>query len=729
MKVQDNLENYEIPYKYRLTIEEEEELAKDVAEIIPELEKRRTSKVQTRKYFKQHLRYTSNVRAKNMAEGKDEAKYEEDEDYTPLEGEYTWASDLLQPVLLDVLSVERFKYGYIVNLLENDILSRGTLRYKNAWTVSGNLVQFSNEFDIDAIREEVAKIEDIRKRIVYLQTKKADLQVTDLLTISEKQDWGPEYDDKIDALIALEEKRLELYPSGYERTAPAPVTVPAKSESRDLFKIVYDYCDKDDQVSDKAYTLLLKAVNIENSTVDRSVVEEMFTFVDNCFAHFLDSCELLTHDKIGDIFTFTDHWYEHFKEAIDDANTRCQQSIKVSVQKKQTSQKREVLNKIALTYANFIIEKAVTVVSGFKANILYNHRYETEVYYNIYDDPLEAYFAERDRLEGKFGAGQERDIYFDMNTNIDAFYDKATRLIHDGLIEATLSPDTFEEDDETSQYKDKVRALIEQGLPFYVEFMKLTHSLNSEAYHEASSWIETTRYCLGSVILAAELWTACDEKRSALVNYSLFQQFNIEFLPKLLDENLLKYKSDTGDYDIDDKLNDLGERDADEWDYAVPAFDNEVLTDTFITKAEIDDAIRNDPSRLFSINNILTGEEAEAYLEKLDSEENDKKVSASQDDTIHILLSGKEDDVKTYITEHLDKSNPTKSICLLIAARDLGITGKLTYSVAIRMFGKFASRSTFNTYYNGGRGVDLSVVSTYKTALTQLFLTSKSGPE
>ena len=223
MKVQDNLENYEIPYKYRLTIEEEEELAKDVAEIIPELEKRRTSKVQTRKYFKQHLRYTSNVRAKNMAEGKDEAKYEEDEDYTPLEGEYTWASDLLQPVLLDVLSVERFKYGYIVNLLENDILSRGTLRYKNAWTVSDNLVQFSNEFDIDAIREEVAKIEDIRKRIVYLQTKKADLQVTDLLTISEKRDWGPEYDDKIDALIALEEKRLELYPSGYERTAPAPV--------------------------------------------------------------------------------------------------------------------------------------------------------------------------------------------------------------------------------------------------------------------------------------------------------------------------------------------------------------------------------------------------------------------------------------------------------------------------------------------------------------------------
>ena len=50
MKVQDNLENYNIPSKFRLSIEQEEELARIVAEIIPELEKRRTSKVQTRKY-------------------------------------------------------------------------------------------------------------------------------------------------------------------------------------------------------------------------------------------------------------------------------------------------------------------------------------------------------------------------------------------------------------------------------------------------------------------------------------------------------------------------------------------------------------------------------------------------------------------------------------------------------------------------------------------------------
>lgn len=727
MKVQDNLENYDIPYKFHLTIEEEEELAKDIAVIIPELEKRRTSKVQTRKYFQQHLRYTSNVRAQNIAEGKDEALYEEDENYTPLEGEYTWESDLLQSVLLDVLSVERLKYGYIVNLLENDILSRGTLRYNKAWTVPDNLVQFSNEFDIDVIREEVGKIEDIRKRIVYLQTKKADLQVTELLTVREKQDWGPEFDDKIDALIALEEKRLVLYPSGYERTAPTPAPLPAKSESRDLFKIVYDYCEKDDQISNTAYTLLLKAVNLENSTVDRSVVEEMFTFVDKCFAHFLDSCEILTHDKIGEIFTFADHWYEHFKEAIDEANTRCQQSIKVSVQKKYTSLKREELNKIALTYANFIIEKTVTVVSGFKSNILYNHRYETEVYYNIYDDPLEAYFAERDRLEGKFGAGQERDIYFDMDTNIDAFYDKVTKLVHDGLIEATINSSTFDEDDEAPQYKDNVRTLIEQGLPFYVEFMKLTHSLNSEAYHEAVSWVETTRYCMGSVILAAELWAACDEKRSALVNYSSFQQFNIEFLPRLLDENLLKYRSDTGDYDIDDKLNNLGDRDADEWDYDVPVFDPELFTDTFITKDEIDDAIRNDPSKVFSMANILTGEEAEAYLNQSVSDDEEEEPSTPQDDMALILLSDRREDVVKYIREHLDRKTKTNSVGLLVAAKDLGITGKLTYAAAVRLFGKFSARSTFNTYYNNKRALDSATITAYKTALTKEFLTPKTG--
>ena len=727
MKVQDNLENYNIPSKFRLSIEQEEELARIVAEIIPELEKRRTSKVQTRKYFKQHLCYSTNVRYDNAIKGKPLDYYEEGESYTPLEGEYAWDSDLLQPVLLDVLSVERYKYGYIVNLLENDILSRGTLQYKNAWTVPDNLVQFSNEFDIDAIREEVAKIEDIRKRIVYLQTKKADLQVTDLLTISEKRDWGPEFDDKIDALIALEEKRLELYPSGYERATPVQVTIPERSPSPSKYSEVTKYCDEDQDTENEAYHLLIKAINYEKPTIEKSMIDELFSFVDTQFDRFLTTCDILLLDKNAEIFTFVDIWYEHFKEAIDEANTRCQGSIKLSVQKKTTELKREDLNKMALAYSQFIIEKAIIVVSGLKANILYNHRYEVEVYYNIYEDPLKEYLAERERLKGKFGAGRDRDIYFDMNTNIEAFYDKILDIVRNGLIEASITGGSIDDDETLPVYKEKVKSLVEQGLAFYVDYMKICKGLNSEGYHEASSWIETTQYCLFSVIMQAALWVACDEKRITFVDYQTFQLFNIEFLPDLFLENLLRQKSDTGDDAIDEKLNDLGERDADEWDYAVPVFDPEVLTDTFITKTDIDDAIRNDPSRVFSAANILSGEEAEAYLKQMESDEEEEAPSTPQDDMALILLSDRKEDVIKYIKDHLDKKTKTNSVGLLIAAKELGITGKLTYAAAVRLFGKFSARSTFNTYYNNKRALDSDTIATYKTALTKEFLTPKTG--
>lgn len=729
MTVFDNLENYEIPAGYTLSLEQDEELSKVIAEIVTELDKRKASKLETRKYFRQHLCYSTNILRDNALRGRDGDQYDEGESYTPLEGEYTWPSDLLQPALLSVLRVEMLKYGYIINLLLDDLKSRGIDQVAKVYKVSDGVIQFAQEFDIYSIKEEIAKIDDIRRRIVFLRTKMAEMESSDLLASYEKDPWLIEYKGKINSLIKLEEKKLELYPSGFEKAVSVPSPVPEVTYNRTLYNAVSDYCKNDDSTSEIAYSLLLKAVNLENSTVDRSLVEEMFTFVDNSFAHFLDSCDFLSQHKINDIFTYTDQWFEHFKEKIDDANTRCQQSIKVSVQKKLTSLKREVLNKISLTYANFIIEKAITVVSGLKANILFNHRYEIEVYYNIYDDPREAYYAERDRLEHKFGAGEERDIYFDMYTNIEAFYEKATKLVRDGLIEASINPNAFEDDDETSQYEEKLRTMIEQGVSFYVEEMKYRYSLNSETFHEASSWIETTRYCLGNVIIAAELWAACDENRREMVNYSVFQQFNIEFLPILLDENLLKYKTDTANDDINEQLNNLGERDADEWDDAVPVFDHEVLTDTFITKEAIDDAVRNDPSRIFSVDNILTGEEAEAYLKQLDSESKKENHSATKESLQYILLAGRESELIQYINEHIDRKVRTNAICLLLAARELGYTGKLTHSVAESLFGKFAARSTFNSYYNGERPVDPSVVATYKTALEKHFKTTPSSTE
>lgn len=184
MKVTDNLENYEVSSQFNLSLEEEERFAEAIAEIILELEKRVKSKLQTRKYFKQHLRYTSNVNDYLSSPDTPKDKYEFGESYVPYEDEYTWDSDLLQNALLSILSVERLKYGYIVNLIEEDIFDRGISPKRFPNYVPDNLIKFVQEFDVDSMREEAQKIPDIRKRIVYYQTKITDLRITDLLSPS-----------------------------------------------------------------------------------------------------------------------------------------------------------------------------------------------------------------------------------------------------------------------------------------------------------------------------------------------------------------------------------------------------------------------------------------------------------------------------------------------------------------------------------------------------------------
>lgn len=729
MKVQDNLENYEIPRGFRLTVEGEDSLAAIIAEIIPELVKRRNSKLETRKYFKQHLRYDSNVLEDLASKGITEDAYEFGQNYTPLEGEYTWRSNLLQPVLLEILYVERLKYGYIINLLQDDMRRRNPQANLRYWEVEDHLIKFTNEFDLDDIRDRIAEMSDIRKRIVYLQTKKADLLVTDLLSVGEKQDWVPEYEDKLNALIALEEKKLELYPSGHEGSTPVSRNEPKVPEKKDYYAIVYKYCEEDGVARDKAYHLILKGINFEKEAVEKSVIEEIFSFVEEEFARFLESCEVLSNDKIKEIFMFVDQWFDHFKDSVDDAFSHCQQSIKVSVRKKTTPMKREVLNKMALIYAHFIVEKAIVVVSSLKANILYNHRYVEEVFYNIKGITFEAFIEEMQEMEGKFGGGDERDMMFDRDACIEAFYDKILEHAKFGLLEVSHEADTMDDTERLSLYRGLLEGEVKFGLPFYIDLVKTHPDISTEIYHEAVSWVETTRYCMTSVLLAVELWVGYDEDRFIDFDLAYFQRVNFDYIPQLLSDALQEFTSDTGNYEIDDKMNDLGERDADEWDAVVPVFDPEVITDDFIPEEEYKKAIDIMEEEDYRQNGVpvklppIRPPEGGPYTYVVNTEHIAPKES------VHILLEGKSDDVISYINSHIDRKVPTNAICLLIAARMLSITDNLTHSVAEDLFGKFASRSTYNAYYNGSRTVNSSLVETYKKALEQHFISPPSSPE
>ena len=729
MTVFDNLENYELPSGCYLSMEQEEELSRIVAEIVTELDKRKTSKLETRKYFKQHLRYSSNILRDNAIKGKQQDLYEEGESYKPLEGEYTWSSKILHPALLSVLRVEKFKFGYIINLILDDIDARGEEAPRDVWKVSDSVIQFVQEFDFESIKAEAAKESDIRERIVFLRSKMADMEATNLLSASEKEEWVPEYYAKIEALLKLEEKRLELYPPRRESYLPFPTPDPEETDKKDHHSLVYKYCKDDNVAHEESYQLILKGINFEQPTIEKKVVDEMFAFVDKEFDRFLESCEVLSVDKISDIFLFVDHWYNHFKEAVDNAYTRSQQSIKASVRKKTTKEKREDLEERALIYARFIVERAIIEVSGLKANILYNHRYVDEVYYNISGGTFESFMLERERLEGHFGGGDERDVMFDNDACIEAFYEQIVEIAKFGLLEVSHESESMDDEERLSLYMERLKSEVDFGLPFYIDLVKTHPDISTEIYHEALSWVETTYYCIFSVMVAVELWAMTDEDRITLFDPVYFQKVNFDYIPQLLDEALLKYKSNTGNYSIDNELNDLGERDADEWDSVVPVFDPGIITDDFIPEEEYDKAMdkieeedykqNGVPVKMPPIPKIMGG--PYTYIVKGDHE----PPSSSP----HILLKDRESDLIKYINDHIDRNVPTNAICLLLAAKELGYTGKLTHSIAKDLFGDFAKRSTYNSYYNGSRAVDPSVVATYRTALEKHFKTPPSSPE
>lgn len=729
MKVTDNLENYEVPSRFKLDLEGEERFAEAIAEIIPELEKRVKSKLQTRKYFKQHLRYSSNVIDYLAQPDTPKDRYEFGESYVPYDDEYTWDSNLLQPALLSVLSVERLKYGYIVNLLEEDIYERSTPPKMFPNYVPDKLIKYAQQFDIESIMEEAQAIIDIRKRIEYLQIKKTELQISDILSPDDIEDWGLDYGAKIDALIKLEEKRLDLYSYGQLALGKSTSEQNDSRTAADTFAKACKYDFSMELAYHQLLQLMLRITDDSSTTISPDVFHETFEIIDNEFSKYTESINLYEEDNIESIFICLDHWHDEFKEFADNIYSKCEETLRPISRKKIDIEASEIKKKKAHSLSMFILERSIWNVSGYKADIMYNHRYVQQVYYNIngwsYDDLIET----MDQMEDKYGKGKEKAILFNRDANIEAFYEEMVDVVRSAFIEMSHEADTMPDDERLETFKAWVRGSFEHDLPMYIELAKREEDITSSLYHEAEAWIETTIFCITQVFMAAEMRIAQDEELSGLIDYGYFQDTANELLTTLKEEAIANYKSATGDFTIDNKLNDLGEIDADDRELSIPPFDENLLGHDFITEDDLGLRDVEEPQ------SELNGEVAQdisgnAPLIAIISEKDlPEKKSERESLLSHILLTEKKEDVVTYLKEHLDSKRPTDSVALLVAARELGITDFIPQADAVKLFGNIASRSTFNTYYRGSRDVSQTSKEAYKQALTLQFLSAKSGTE
>lgn len=187
MKVLENLENYDIPSGFHLTLEQEDQLAADVKDIVNALIPIRESKLKTRKYFNSHLRYSSNVNEYLALPDTPKDKYAFGESYKPLPGEYTWYSEVLHPILLHVLSIDEGTFGYACNLINEDMEKRDKVGHHFWFRYSDAVVKFCNRFDIDEIRKKAKDIKDLADRMRFLNGEETEIKLFNSLTNDEEE--------------------------------------------------------------------------------------------------------------------------------------------------------------------------------------------------------------------------------------------------------------------------------------------------------------------------------------------------------------------------------------------------------------------------------------------------------------------------------------------------------------------------------------------------------------
>lgn len=249
MRVLDNLENYDIPSEFHLTAEQEEQLAADLKEIVLALIPLRSSKLKTRQYFNSHLRYTSNVKYVQSRPDAPQDRYEFGDSYTPLPGEYTWDSDLLQPALLDILREDMYSFGFIVNYIDADLQSRGNdhrLRYS---PITYGAIKFSLTFDIDEIRAKAKSIPDLTEHILFLNAKLTECKLYDGLDRDEEEWLGGPVFQALQSLIEEAEKEIKVKQTSTKKNihieppAKQPQRTAATQSSRSFLTedVLYDF--------------------------------------------------------------------------------------------------------------------------------------------------------------------------------------------------------------------------------------------------------------------------------------------------------------------------------------------------------------------------------------------------------------------------------------------------------------------------------------------------------
>ena len=606
MKVSDNLENYDIPKGFHLTVEQEEELARIVKEIIPELDKRKTSKVETRKYFKQHLRYSSNVKDDNAAKGKKGDLYEEGESYSPLDGEYTWDSDILQPVLLQILLPEEVKYGYICNLLHEDMESRGKIEARFWAFISDRMVRFAQEFDFEEIRDRSRSIANVIERVSFLNKIKADYKLFDGLS-KEQSGWIYEpFGEKLEVLITEAQSDLEIWKIQQEYLKdndglpfPRPlvnisVLTPENYELNE--KAILDSLLP---VFDVANDPALEVPSLEKLGKVHLIFKEEFY-------RFLEKMHMAGWQNANTVLSYIDNWTVRMRGLIDIAYYKCPCSEFVRRVNPGGDEKDEELSIDNLFFAEFALQELLVIVFDYKANLLFNNRDSEDVLYFLDEGGYDSVVERRKALSNSFGKLDQLKEISDPIVNIQVFFRKIARIIHAAIMEGINKCSNNNDQISLSQTLERLEKALQKWHVEYLEMLRHTEELITRPQLEERIWFEVTKFCFVDAFLKAEKRLLNSEALRHLCNIRSLLSFQFEGVDGILNRMIENMISKTGDEQYDEHNNDLGTINLDLVEKSIPPFPWALIDDKFVTFSEWKEAC-----------GIVEDDENEATVDKI----------------------------------------------------------------------------------------------------------------
>ena len=180
MTIFDNIENFDIAYTdVDLSEDDEIRLLENLREAADALVPLRSSKMKTRLYFKKHF----------LATPKD----------TDLHTRLDTKGDLFLSAFYSVLIDVRYSFGFIVNLLTEELRKRG-LTDDLCPAISDAAVRYAVNFDMDDIREHLSRLSDPGDRLIFLYHKQSESRSYDISAF-----WGDEYED----LVQFVESQLQ----------------------------------------------------------------------------------------------------------------------------------------------------------------------------------------------------------------------------------------------------------------------------------------------------------------------------------------------------------------------------------------------------------------------------------------------------------------------------------------------------------------------------------------